>query len=167
MTDRKNEIHTMSANLKLALNALIEVAQETDEVSELVEIGYVLWNVSKLTKEGIEPIKARLREVAVKQNNHQPGKVKLAGLEFGQTIVTVPRPRITLDERAPIETLKSKLGEDFHQIFRERIKYLVNLNPLEEYLEDHDGDEKDLLMQYLNQETRTPRVGFRIQEDEE
>lgn len=143
--------------LMQSLNEVSSFSQEDLSTEELIELGQLLWTLSAQVKKQFEPIKAQLREIGAKERS-QPGKVVLAGLEQGQTLITIPPPRMVLKKDADIEHLKKALGEDFGKFFS--TNYSPNIVAIKEEIVQAPPERKELLLKVLEQKTGTIRVSF-------
>ena len=108
--------------LGLGLRQVCEnLQQRTPALSleECIQIGQLLWDIAKLTKSTLEPIKKCLR-TEVLGRAPGPGAVRLNAPDGARCTVTVPAPQVRVEPTTNFLALREMLGDElFGDLFEE------------------------------------------------
>lgn len=146
-------------------NYLLEItdplSEEDTPLEDVVEAGTLLAAVINTALERLDGIKRILREEALEDLKHDPGSVSFEGVYHGYVTVSVPKPKLTLPKKVDPETLRRNLGDRFDLFFNTKTTYVPRTDAGELILRIATREEKDLLLQALEEKEGTPRVSFR------
>jgi len=118
MTSPVQEFLTLWRGFRHQCENLRDQKQQTP-LEECIQIGQVLWDLSKLSSESLKPIKECLRKEALRATSGKPGCVRLDA-PGARCTVTVPATQVQINPGSNIAALKELLGEDlFGDLFEE------------------------------------------------
>jgi hypothetical protein len=149
---------TTRSNLSALLTQL-EDHIETASLTEVVEIGSILWGLIDQAGKAMDPIKEALRLETLNQTNGE-GSQTFSGISPNSSCtVRVPRPTLKVGKKADIEAIRTLLGSRFDKLFSTATSY----KPAKDF-EDKvfmlNQDEIDTVMGIIERVENTPRVSF-------
>ena len=154
------------ARTRLALQTLGDIDKELNNEAvfakltpdELLQIGQRIWWMTKRLNRAFEPIKCRLRELALATSNGVPGSQRFESPDGSHAIVTVQPVAPTLRKEADMERVRAILGSKFDEVFDTTITYRLRKDVDVLSLEQ---DEQDAVMVVLDMTDNPPKVAFK------
>ena len=127
-------------------------------VDSLATTGQLLWDISATARRALEPIKERMRQVALEQAEDGTGTFKYWAIRHqGHCLVTAPPPKVTLQDGVSLDDLNGMLGGTLDTYFT------VHVQPRADFLEQAEqADEttRAALLSVVDLDTDKPRVSF-------
>lgn len=128
---------------------------------EVVALGQRLWWLVKRSTKALDPIKVRLRELAVQQAGSVPGCQRFEASDGAHCIVTIPNSSLILRKDADMHKVKSILGDaDFFLCFDEIVTYKPKKD-IQDIASKFPKDKAAAVMTVLDMADNTPKVAFK------
>lgn len=147
--------------VRRALAVLGDIDKDLDVAAltpdELLQVGQRIWWINKRLNKAFEPIKARLREIAL-ATDPTPGSQRFESNDGSHAIVTIQNVAPTLRKDADMERVRSVLGSKFDEVFDITVSYRLRKDVDVLAL---DPDEQTVVMQVLDIVDVPPKVAFK------
>jgi|SaaInlStandDraft_3_1057020.scaffolds.fasta_scaffold00861_8 hypothetical protein len=143
-------------DLRRALPSLLTAMPD----EEAVALGHKLAGISKEAGEALEPIKGKLRELAVQARAGDPGAEHFDGNDGSRCTVSIPKPNTVVRKDADMDGLKGILGDDFDRFFDTVVTYKAR-DTLATRVAGADQAKRDAVLEAVDVKEGTPRVYFK------
>jgi len=155
-------LEQLRVEITAALDELTSLADQAETPEEIVSVAWLLWDLGERAKQGVGPLKDKLRIIGAEAAKHRPGAVRLASLSGKpHAQITIPKPQLALRKDVNISQLRAFLGtEDFERLFTSKTTYKPNQKALKQELKTAGPERKAILLNSLDQVSSTVRVGF-------
>lgn len=143
------------------LATLIQIAQDLDpatsSVEEIAEVACSLASYVNRAQKALDPLKVQLRALT---GTAQGAHVHYA-TSAGQVSVTFPKPRYVAQKGVSWDVVRAALGDNFDLYFTTEVKHAPRKD-IDEILRVRTAsDEFGTVLNYIQREEPTPRVGFK------
>lgn len=127
---------------------------------DLIAFGQRLWWITKRVSKAFEPVKARLRDIALAQANGSPGTQRLAAEDGSHALVVIPPGSVSVRKDTDLERLRAVLGDRFGTVF----EVVTTIRPRKDFrdaLAKLDPEQANAVMSVIDMTDSTPKVEFK------
>jgi hypothetical protein len=147
----------------LLIERAADLAKRGGGTQEIASIAVVLARHIREAQDALEPLKGLIRDLARRERAEDGHHVGYEVPE-GRVSVTFPAPRYEAKKDVNWDTARDQLGREFNTFFRERV-IVTTQRDIEDLLinemERAQDSNADTLLQYIERDEPTPRVGFK------
>jgi hypothetical protein len=96
------------------------LAENDLSLKDQVEVGQLLWRITRQARRALEPVKDSLRDEALQRRRGVSGRQFLHGRQSNsRCTVRIPQPRVVLREGVTLQQVRETLGDKFSLLFEE------------------------------------------------
>ena len=139
-------------------DALNDVPAMSEE--ELVIFGQRVWWLTKRLGKAFEPVKVRLRELALTRANGALGAQRFEAIDGSHVIVSIPAGTMVMRKDADMEKVQSVLGDKFDTVF-ETVTTFRPRKDMQDQVVGWAADELAAVMSVVDMADPTPKVAFK------
>lgn len=155
----------MTTNLfDLLIEQAADLAKRGGGTQEIAGTAIGLARHIREAQDALEPLKGLIRDLACRERADGQHHVGYDVPEVGRVSVTFPAPRYEAKKGIDWDTARDELGRDFNTFFRERVDVTTQRdieNLLIAEMERAQDSNAETLLQYIERDEPTPRVGFK------
>ena len=122
---------TIVGRVRRALAVLGDIDKDLDVAAlspeDLLQVGQRIWWINKRLNKAFEPVKARLREIALAADP-TPGNHRFEAPDGSHAIVTIQNVTPTLRKDADMDRVRAVLGPKFDEVFDLTVSYRLRMD---------------------------------------
>lgn len=147
----------------LLIEQAADLAKRGGGTQEIASIAVTLARHIREAQDALEPLKGLIRDLARRERAKDEHHIGYEVPE-GRVSVTFPAPRYEAKKDVNWDTVRDQLGREFNTFFRERVTVSTQRDIdalLINELESEHGGNSEIVIQYIERDEPTPRVGFK------
>ena len=130
------------------------------DTDDQIAVGQLLDTIAKRANKALDPLKATLREKALRQGG-KPGPVHLNSTHGSSCMVVIPKPSLKILKDTDMEGLRTLLGDGFDAFFETITTYKPRPEFENRTAACKDASERQAVLDAVKLDEGTPRVSFK------
>lgn len=133
--------------------------QGQTSIEHQVALGQKLWALSRKATIALEPLKASIRNEALRRQKETPETIHFEASDGSRCRVSIPTPTLEVRKDTDIQALKVLLGDSFDSLFETKTVYKPR-EDFKEQIKEFNPAVQQAILGFVDVVPSTPKVFF-------